>query len=179
MKKPMMSNDLFDVICRKLQEKGQLPEILEYQRADDLRPFPVDTYEVDIRNNLDFGGNEGIYLDLRLYLRGEERHFGTIKTLAEDRDGIVEMGKLLGNFIAEFRDYLNDNIDDFTWDGYDVHAVRADGSGRYYAVECRTLEKALMHKDELLQDPECRYEEVKVRDNRTREEKIYRKEEIA
>ncbi len=167
-KKPYDSEELFEVLCAKLKEKGQMPENLDYSLPCRDK-YPVDTYEVAIRNNLDYGGSEGIYLDLRLYLRGEERQFGTFKTLAEDREGMVEMGKLLGNFVAEFRSYLNENIDDFTWDGFDVHGLKEDGAKEGWGYECATLERALDRKTELLR----KYSKVMIRDNRTRKETIY------
>lgn len=170
MKKPVNSADLFRILWNKLKEERGVPEIIDYALADEIHSFPVDTYEVSLRNNLDYGGNEGIYLDLRLYLHGEEKPFATIKTLDESRDGMVAMGTILADFVIIFRKYVNDNIDDFTWDGYDVHAMKEDGTKEGWGYECATLDRALERKTELLK----KYSRVLIRDNRTRKETIYK-----
>lgn len=167
-KKPYHSEELFEVLCTKLKEKGQMPENLEYSLPC-REKYLVDTYEVVIHNNLDFGGNEGIYLNLRLYLRGEEKQFGTFKTLGETREDMIEMATLLANFITEFRDFVGDNMDDFSWDGYEVNALKEDGSKESWGWECATLEKALERKDQLLE----KHGRVVIRDNRTRKETLY------
>lgn len=131
-------------------------------------------YEFNIRNNLDYGGNEGIYIDLWIEYYQDNKKvlngLGTIKTLREDREGMQIMGKLLADFIAEERDYVNANLDDFTWEGADVHAVDVAGNTLSWGYTCRSMESALNKKDELLE----KYPSVIVRDNTTREEKVYK-----
>lgn len=63
MKRPMTTEELFDRIKKILKEKGKLPEILDYGLGT-YRPVPIRTYEFDLKNNLAYGGNEGIYLNL-------------------------------------------------------------------------------------------------------------------
>ena len=63
MKKPMTTEDLFNKINGILKEKGKLPDILDYGLATS-NPVPIRTYEFELKNNLDYGGYEGIYLDL-------------------------------------------------------------------------------------------------------------------
>jgi hypothetical protein len=46
-----------------LRKKDKLPNILDYGLATH-RPMPITNYEFDLKNNLNYGGNEGIYLDL-------------------------------------------------------------------------------------------------------------------
>ena len=59
----MTTADLFNKICDILKEKGTFPEILDYALAEST-PIPITTYEFSLKNNLDYGGSEGIYLDL-------------------------------------------------------------------------------------------------------------------
>ncbi len=73
------------------------------------------------------------------------------------------MAGLLADFTIEEYAYVNANIDDFTWEGADVHAFDGDGK------QCSTMEAALNKKDELLK----KYPQVVIRDNSTRKEKIY------
>lgn len=63
MNKPMTTAELFDKICNILKEKGLYPDILDYALAE-YTPKPITNYEYSLRNNLDYGGSEGIYLDL-------------------------------------------------------------------------------------------------------------------
>lgn len=103
MKKPMNTDEFFDKINGLLEEKNVLPDILDYGLATHS-PVQMVTYEFDLRNNLFYGGNEGIYLDLwiEFYLDGkkEQHGLGTYKTLSEDDEGMRIMAKLLADFIT-------------------------------------------------------------------------------
>ena len=63
MKKPMTTADLFNEIKTILKNKNMLPDILDYGIATS-KPVPIRIYEFELKNNLDYGGSEGIYLDL-------------------------------------------------------------------------------------------------------------------
>ncbi|MCD7834323.1 MAG: hypothetical protein LUH00_10120 [Lachnospiraceae bacterium] len=63
MQKPITTTEYFNLICAILRENGQMPDdILDYAAAAYV-PVPIMTWQFDIRNNLDYGGSEGIYLD--------------------------------------------------------------------------------------------------------------------
>ncbi|MCD8106213.1 MAG: hypothetical protein LUF35_14750 [Lachnospiraceae bacterium] len=79
------------------------------------------------------------------------------------------MAQLLADFIVEERAYVNAHLDDFTWTGVDVYAIKEDGTRTGWGYSCRNGEIALKHKDELLE----KYDRVIVRDNATRKEKCY------
>lgn len=172
--KPMTTEELFNRICGILKEKELMPDILDYVLATS-DSVPMITYEFRIRNNLDYGGSEGIYIDLWIeYYQDKEKvinGLGTIKTLRQDREGMQIMGKLLADFIAEENAYVNTNLDGFTWKGADVHAVDGDGKTLSWGYSCPSMESALKKKDELLN----KYLSVIIRDNATREEKVYKK----
>lgn len=175
LKRPMTTEELFNKICSILKEKELMPDILDYALATG-DPVPMTTYEFDLKNNLDYGGSEGIYIDLWIeYYKENERNrkgLGTFKTLREDREGMQIMGRLLADFIVEEHSYVNKNLDDFTWEGADVHPLDGDGKRLNWGYSCPSMESALKKKDELLK----KYPAVVVRDNPTRKEVVYRKE---
>lgn len=176
MTKPMTTEELFEKINSILKEKSKIPDILDYSLATS-NPIPIRTYEFDLRNSLNYGGNEGIYLDLWIeyWVENEKRRaaIGTYKTLYEDDNAMHIMASLLADFIIEEYSYVNKNLDDFTWEGADVHALKENGERMNCGYTCGTMEAALKKKDELLKH----HQQVVVRDNATRKEKIYRRKD--
>ena len=172
MTKPMTTEELFEKINSILKEKSKIPDILDYSLATS-NPIPIRTYEFDLRNSLNYGGNEGIYLDLWIeyWVENEKRRaaIGTYKTLYEDDNAMHIMASLLANFIIEEYSYVNKNLDDFTWEGADVYALKDNGDRVNWGYTCHAMESALKKKDELLKH----HKKVVVRDNATRKEKIY------
>ena len=175
MNKPMTTEDLFNKVCHILKEKGRLPDILEYESATG-NPVPVTTYEYELGSKLAYGGNEGIYLDFWIeYSAAREKpvqKLGVFKTLYESSDAMRTMAGLLADFIIEESAYVNANLDDFTWEGVDIHAFDRDGKQCGLGCTCRTMEDALNKKDGLL----GKFPKVVVRDNATRKEKIFQQE---
>lgn len=169
MKKPMTTTDLFNEIKTILKNKNMLPDILDYGIATS-KPVPIRIYEFELKNNLDYGGSEGIYLDLWIeyYVDNEwlKSDIGTFKTLEDGREAMHAMAGLLADFIIEGTAYINTNIDDFTWTGADVRAFDENGKGLDWCYSCSNMERALEKKDELLK----KYPQVAVRDNATRKE---------
>ncbi len=173
-KKPITTAEYFDLICKLLDEKGLMPnDILDY-RLGAFQPVPIRTYEFSIRNNLDYGGSEGIYLDLAIeYWEERERkikELGTFKTLHDTPEAMRIMAKLLADFIVEERAYVNANLDDFTWTGKDVYAVNEEGVRYGWGYSCANEKSAIKCRDELLR----KYPRVAIRDNATRTETIYK-----
>ena len=172
MTRPMTTEELFEKINSILKEKGKLPDILDYGHPTS-NPIPIRTYEFDLGNSLNYGGNEGIYLNLWIEYRVEnEKHraaIGTYKTLYEDDNAMHTMAALLADFIIEEHSCVNENLDDFTWEGADVHVLKENGEKENWGYTCGTMEAALKKKDDLLKH----HQQVAVRDNATRKEKIY------
>lgn len=172
MTKPMTTEELFNKIHDILKEKGRIPDILDYGLATH-RPVPVKTYEFDLVNKLVHGGSEGIYLDLWIeYLVNNEKQrkrLGTFKTLHEDNDAMYIMARLLADFIIEEQNYVNDHLDDFTWEGVDVYVLDENGKRYSWGCTCCDMETALRRKDELLK----KYPQVVVRDNESRREENF------
>ena len=172
MNKPMTTEELFDRIKDILKEKGKLPDILDYGLATH-KPVSIKTYEFDLINKLAHGGSEGIYLDLWIeyFVNGkkEKRELGTFKTLYEDNDAMHVMAGLLADFIIEGHIYVGAHLDDFLWEGVDVHAFDENGERYSWGYTCCDMETALHRKDEQLKE----YPQVVVRDNVTRKEKMF------
>lgn len=167
-KKPMTTAELFQKICATLKEKGMMPDILDYGLPTNS-PVPIKTYEFDLRNNLGYGGSEGIYLDFWIeYFEENEKickKIGTFKTLNQSREAMHTMAGLLADFIVAEYDYVNKHLDDFNWTGVDVHVVK-DGKKLSWYYSCCSMEDAMKRKDELLQE----YPGVIIRNNATRKE---------
>ena len=188
-KRPMTTEELFNRINGILKEKGKLPDILDYGLATHS-PVPITNYEYGLKNKLDYGGNEGIYLDLWIEYTADGKRcvsgLGTFKTLRTDDKAMHIMAALSADFIIDEYAYVNANLDDFTWGarhpgdvgsaltgverrGVDVHVIEGSGEKSKWGYSCGTMEAALKRKDELL----MKYNKVIVRDNATRKEKIY------
>ena len=140
----MTAADLFNKICDILKEKEAFPDILDYAVVEhDL--IPITTYEFGLGNHLDYGGSEGIYLDLWITIYGDNepqhKSLGTFKTLR----------------------------DDFTWEGADIRIFDENDKQLNMGYSCGSMERALKKKDEFLQ----KYPRVVIRDNATREETSY------
>jgi len=170
--RPMTTEELFNRIQNILKEKEKLPHILDYGLATS-NPVPIRTYQFDLRHNLAYGGSEGIYLDLWIeYFEDDEkcyRELGTFKTLKDDKEAMHIMAALLADFILEENAYVNANLDAFTWEGADVYPIDEKGEKIKWGYSCSSMERALKKKDELLE----KYLQVSVRDNATRQEKIF------
>lgn len=177
-KKPITTAEYFDLICKLLEDKGLMPDdILDY-RLGASHPVPIRTYEFSIRNNLDYGGSEGIYLDLAIECweeRGQKiKELGIFKTLDDTPEAMRIMAKLLADFIVEERAYVNAHLDDFTWTGMEVYAINEGGVRYGWGYSCANEKNAIKCKDELLK----KHPRVAIRDNATRTETIYENESL-
>jgi hypothetical protein len=174
--KPMTTAEFFEKICEILKENGDMPDILDYGLAE-INSVPITTYEFEIHNNLDYGGSEGIYLDLWIErdTDGEKAQYrlGTFKTLDDSPEAMRKMAQLLADFIVAETRYVNKNLDDFTWEGADVYPIE-NGKKLDWGYSCSTMEAAKRRKDELLK----KYDHVLIRNNKTRKESVYKKEGV-
>ena len=132
---PYTNAELFELTNKALMERGLLPTILDYGLAESEKVV-IDTYEWDVIGIPNFGGSEGIYLDLYadgIVTRQEEKtqrkhiHLGTYKTLGRSKADFLEMCRLLTEFVFSLTDFINKNMDRFTWIGYDVRFLDEKG----------------------------------------------------
>lgn len=101
--KELYWSDVFETVCKRIESKKEMPEIIDYW----LAPSYAQQVLFDAKNfkmpmvNLDFGGNEGIYVDYFI----DNVRFGCIKTLSANKAAMEIMGKLIGTFNFELSQY--------------------------------------------------------------------------
>ena len=137
---PYTNNELFNRIC----DMVTLPEgILDYAKPAPGR-IPITGYNWDVWSSLRFGENEGIYLCIGAAFQPENCiiYLGTFKTLQTDLDAMRKMGRLLADIVYTVRDFVNNNLDDFDWTGYEVRGIRNEKTDPH-GVTRRTRENAL------------------------------------
>lgn len=164
-KKPYTTKEFFDEVCKRIN----IPDILDYYQGRSWDNEEIKDIEWDFNTSINFGSNEGIYLDVEMMRRGYDEHgkwqpkfthIGTFKTLRTSKEAMIEMGKLAGEFVFEGHKFVEENMDDFTWTGYGVH--KRDKCGWW----CPTIENAKKRYEELSKDGD----EVVVFDWSTRKE---------
>lgn len=128
-RKKIAMSGYFEAVDKALEGKGLKPEHLDYALGcSSLDDRLLETDDFTIESQLDYGGSEGIYLDL--YIRensgdyeGKRFSFATYKTLRDDDVAMRDMGALLGSFIAEASAFRRKNLEDFRWSGYIVSPI--------------------------------------------------------
>ena len=172
---PFTTKELFERVRLALIENGEMPEDLLDYTLGTRENQDVRDCEFDVKMDVHYGGNEGIYLCM--YLEGnigkvkegkpcyEKYDLGTFKTLLETKEALQKMSLLGANFIYEARSFVESNIDDFIWTGYRVAAY--DDKGNYKAGYITPKEERV---GELKKKLEEKYSSVKVTDLATRKE---------
>lgn len=132
-KKPINTGELFVKILEQLQEQHKVPAILDYYLPENVREcVPVMTDEFDILFHLNYGGSEGIYLDIYAYgaVTEEDENkkysLGTCKTLHEDDSAMHTMAVLGADFVCEGRRYVREHSDDLRFTGFQVTLFKRD-----------------------------------------------------
>lgn len=138
---PYTNKELFDLICSKVTlPKSILDYAIPAQEA-----IKIASYDWDVWSSLNFGTSEGIYLDIGAEIRQPKHQiirFGTFKTLQTDLGAMREMGRLLADIVYATHDFINNNLDDFDWSGYQIRGIE-DGRLTSYAVTYPTFERAM------------------------------------
>lgn len=132
MKRPLTSGEFFTIINNKLKQAGLLPDILDYSLADS-KNTPLKSYHWDPIGIVNFGGSEGIYLDV--YASGnvtqegapERVHLGTYKTLESRKPAFQVMSNLNTEFVFTAIDFLNEYMDMFEWTGWSIQYYAPEG----------------------------------------------------
>ncbi len=129
-KEPFKAYELFDLIYKILKEKNLVPEeILDYAQSSHYGngDTPITYYEFDIEAITNYGGNEGIYTDIYIsgifneYADKRDRvRIGCFKTLSTKKEDFYKMAKVGADFYMEATDYININIEDFTFIGWNI-----------------------------------------------------------
>lgn len=165
MKKPMKAYEFFELIIDKIKEQNRFPKITkdgnEYELIDYTNSSrygdgttEITYYEFDIVTITKYGGCEGIYTDVSIvgrfnefYDNGmKELHIGTIKTLFTDEEAMYSMFKLAADVYIIGTQYINDNIDDFSWLGFSIRHKDKKGGFEVYTEEA-VVKKLVQLKD--------------------------------
>lgn len=173
------SEDLFREIIAMVKEAGKWPDIIDYALPNHNSTGFYD-YQFEPVFTLAPGGCEGYYLTLAI--RGnysltekfDTFHIGSIKTLAEDEEGIRKMATLYGECLIAYKKIMHDNLDSFTRKGYDLHFLDKEGKKLTFGYSgIKSIESAMKKFQTYHEkDPEI-YCEAAIRNNLTREEKLY------
>ena len=122
-RKTYTTKDLFDIVMAELRARDQVPDILDYALAA-WNPKPLLDYGFDVLGCVNYGGSEGIYIDL--FYSGdigngvEKGEIGTIKTLSRSDEAFLAMAELMARFQIEATRFINKNLVDFAHVGYDA-----------------------------------------------------------
>lgn len=131
--------ECLDGIWQRVKDNGDIPDGLEIDYAswggtsaqtptgEKPTDYRLTSYEFNVRPIVDYGGSEGIYLDVDFTGKwdiqkgdGCRMHVATIKTLQDDKAAMRKMGELCGLIVYHATQFINERIDEF------------DGSGKTY-----------------------------------------------
>ena len=117
-KKPYTMSELFSIVNNSLKQNNLLPDNLwdEYygEKNVEMHETSWDVYGI-----VNFGHNEGIYLDIYLegeitkkaktYREIEKEWLGGYKTLGTSKEDFKKLSDLNTEFVFDLRKYINDN----------------------------------------------------------------------
>lgn len=148
-KYPYTATEVVDIIKPILSE-----EVMK--RLDYLRPekdVVLDSYEYCLESSLNYGGSEGIYLDIYYVNCSDRRNRQEIlcaKTLDEDAEAMKNMAQLLAEFTVAFDELVRKNLEDFTWTGASVFPVDANNERMKGLCAYETSDTSEAHIAELV-----------------------------
>ena len=163
--KPYTAGELFEEIIHKIET----PEWVDYALAsnhsyDEASRIQLKYYEFEIYTTTRYGGSEGVYTDVYItgnylgpdddFLDKKPIHIGTVKTLEEGPEAVKKMYGLAADIYIVATDFVNKNIDDFTWAGYKVKLHPGDRVSYEFSSEesmQRRLNKMLEDGEDLSQ----------------------------
>lgn len=166
--RPYTNIELFREVCKLVE----LPKILDYYLpASDV--CEIKSYEYSTWNSLNYGGSEGIYLDIGLEFTDHEIiRLGTFKTLNDNTEAMRTMGKLLADLVVAIAGFINKNIDDFDWTGYAVRGF-VNGKPTSYGIIYSSLDRAMQE----IENSVDQYDAVRLFDKSKREYHYFVREE--
>lgn len=152
-KEPYTNKELFEIIIKKVAEKNEKSKILDYYLGEGEIKLIKD-YQFDCCFKLDYGCNEGIYLDCYIIGIVDETNeyirvsLGTLKTLDTSDIAMHDMADLEADFIIEMKKFVDSNLNDFTWQGYGLKIY--DENDKYiFGYDINNIEKVTSKKEEL------------------------------
>lgn len=151
--------DVFKELEDFLQEENLYPDEYLLMTHNFEQEHPLFPKTVDIMGHANWGGSEGIYLDVNLLVRGEDNkydtvHFVTGKTLDESSEAFDRMQYIAGRI---YKAFMGDNLYPARYMLVENEDVRKQITYEKLIAklerECMTmLRKRLVHKQERLSD---------------------------
>ena len=174
MKRPYTNKELFSIINSRLKDAGVLPDILDYglEASDEVA---IRSYHWDTIGIVNFGGSEGIYLDIYAWGnvtqedRQEKIKLATYKTLSESKQAFKVMSDLNAEFVFATKDFVNAHLDDFQWTGWTIRFYDENDDNNY-GVICYRNGDAIPTAKRYLRQFSDRYSYAVVIENSTRKE---------
>lgn len=117
-----LMNNVFELV-KKCHCYDKAEKIMEYFHAESYKTMELSDYEFDFDALVQFGANEGIYIDCSIQGHFDENepsekkqilHCGTFKTLGTSLEDMRIMGELAGSLVYFAREYVNKNLDRYT-----------------------------------------------------------------
>ena len=131
--KPYTVKEFFEKVKEKICNEGNWPDGIDYALPEN-KELEIRSSEFSVVSQVAYGGSEGIYLDI--YLDGsidekQEKYsrirIAVIKTLSESREAMRIMAKLGADWVVDVTAIVNENMEDFTWDGFKVQLYNSEG----------------------------------------------------
>ena len=123
---------------------------LDYFTSECNNDTQILNEEFVVYSTTTFGSNEGIYTDF--WIKDSRRKWRycllTAKTLHRSKDAFMKMNEMAGNVCYKFNRFVNNNIDNFIWNGFDVSYTTPDGKEVPYCW-CGSLERVAINAKEL------------------------------
>ena len=117
-----LMNNVFE-LARKNHCYDKAEQIMDYFHAESYKTIELSDCEFDFDACVQFGANEGIYIDCSIRGHFDENepsdkkqilHCGTFKTLGTSLEDMRIMGELAGSLVYFAREYMNKNLDRYT-----------------------------------------------------------------
>ena len=117
-----LMNNVYELV-KKNHCYDKAEKIMDYFLPERHETQELTDYEFDFDANVQFGTNEGIYIDCNIKGHFDENapadkiqtlHCGTFKTLNTSLEDMRIMGELAGSLVFFAREYVNENIEKYT-----------------------------------------------------------------
>lgn len=159
--KPYTAYELFEEIINKIET----PDWIEYALAsnhsyNEASHIQLKYYEFEIITTTKYGGSEGVYTDVYItgnymgpdddFLDKKPVHIGTVKTLEKGPEAVRKMYGFAADIYIAGTDFVNRNLDDFTWAGYKLKLKPEDR----FSFEFGSEESMRRRIDKMLEDGE-------------------------
>lgn len=144
-KTPYTIDEYFTELSSVLKEKGSL-DTLDYFLGS-RETHALTTYEFQILSRLEYGGSEGIYLNLMIKIGDFIYPFGTCKTLYDNNEAMLRMGQLYAEFVLASSEFVSKNEEDFIYEGYSLKGYKGCDSLPYtYEVKTSAAKEQSLNK---------------------------------